>query len=251
MSKLSTYLDRVANTIEKSLPQNKRVRAFLQACDALADRLEKTSSLRLPNFKAGKIIQGNKCRISINLRGWDVELFLEELPGKPLKRQVGMLWVEPDNFGPHGNLRMGSNIIRGTRLTGNESFEEAESRIKAYLSEGGDNPERAVRTEYRSWLEVEPADYAPITLKLGGINVYSEWDKFKIRTEAEEAMSEEQSHGGDPYYSHYVSSSPGAARKLFKMLKAKPSLFHGMDTSKILAFLKANKIGYEYAQSYW
>ena len=49
----------------------------------------------------------------------------------------------------------------------------------------------------------------------------------------------------------YKSTSKGAARKLFKLLKADPSVVRNMDNGDFLLWLDKNKVSHRYVPTVW
>ena len=86
-----------------------------------------------------------------------------------------------------------------------------------------------------SWFEVEPANYEPISFRGKDFGGESRWDDFTI--------------GWRRYQRAFSKpNSKGAARKLFKLLKANPDPMRlNMDSGDFEKVLEANKISYRYS----
>lgn len=205
-----------------------------------------------------------------HMRLWNARdtFVLEEMPGKPVKRSVR--WLRKD-LGAALNLTQGGgerdpqksgairsaangfipdNILLDAKITKNMTFDQALDALKGAVQIAIDKMAVVYpsikkwglenwRPDTRSFLEVVPTDTTPIKVKVGSFEGTAGWSRFGFRSYA--GGRGPQDH--DPTYTDYDSKSPGAARKLYKLLKANPNVLSGV--KDLRDFLTKNKIGFE------
>lgn len=192
---------------------------------------------------------------NVRVRWNDIEIEVQELPGKPVKRKVRRTSFGFDEYGYSSFLA--TNAMRKVALNAGATFDSVvkditEARQKLILE--APSAPAWLRTEVErgkpwidtiSFLEVEPADYKPMTIKGKDFVVTSGWKKF-------EAYSPNSDFDQpDPHYSVYEQKSPGAARRLFLILKADSTLLRGVTYSNFGTWLQKAGIGYEMHFSVW
>lgn len=94
------------------------------------------------------------------------------------------------------------------------------------------------------YLQVAPPSALPIQVQGKDFTFEAEWDSFSIRMD----------RGVDPYEPSYTiidSSSPAAARKLFKIVSADPDAMRGVSFGDLTRWLDSYKIKYEIHFSQW
>ena len=222
------------------------------------------------------IITGKGMRSS--LAGHPEHKFLiEELPGKPVKRKVRRREWDLGNLNHHmrsTNAFMMENIQRDAKIHKGMSYDQAVVAMTKAVAKAVDNAVQGsaenakkypknyeaidkkdlLKTWARtlssyedtvSWLEVEPANYEPISFKGKDFGGTSKWGEF---TFYEDSDPYDQQEGMRAFSK---SNSKGAARKLFKLLKANPEVVRSMDSGDFTKWLQANKISYRYVPTVW
>jgi hypothetical protein len=220
-------------------------------------------------------------RFRVNFDGQ--RILIEEMPGKPVKRRVRRMtfstWEMRRGQWFHGvssvfNLE---NLMRDIRISSGMSYDKAVGHVwdafyeavdKA-IAQSVENHEKwpknySVYTEedfkrYRvpqtfgweeevSWLEIEPKDYKPISFSGKDFSGTAEWDEFTFYDAGDKDDYMAQMEGMRAFYR---SKSKGAARKLFKFLKANPDGISGMTVRQFQVWLDKNRIGYRYTPTVW
>ena len=215
----------------------------------------------------------------------DQAVMIEEMPGKPVKRKVRRIrfsteWVMRGQwFNPGGPFLMG-NIWNDAGITKNMTYDRAVAAMRGAIEEAGSNalkeaaklskkypgnymtpaemqaqmdkvkwPKNFLGSEdVVSFLEVEPQDYSPISFRGKDFAGTSRWDEFTFYDEADKDDYMAQNEGMRAFYK---STSKGAARKLFKLLKADPSVVRNMDNGDFLLWLDKNKVSHRYVPTVW
>lgn len=192
----------------------------------------------------------------------DGAYFIEELPGKPVKRRVrrthvGMKFTQMQGAPSIYNM---SNVTRMVRLTPSTTFDalldaikDARLKLLAEAEEQGqpapkwmwEEAERKPWIDTVSFLEVEPADFKPISAKGKDFVMTSKWTEFSAYSPSSDFQQ------ADPYYHYYGEKSPGAARRLFKILKAAPDALKNVTHSQLTDWLTKAGVGYESHHSVW
>jgi len=203
-------------------------------------------------------------------------MLIEEMPSKPLKRRLRQTsinchymvqWLRGSEF-------LMDNIIRNARFGQNMSYEQAVSTMEKALFKAKEDtiagskvnaqkwpgkykvveeawfskirfPDHVMNEREVSWLQVEPLNYKPIEFSGKDFSGTAEWKKFEFTSNASEYDYQEGMRD------FYMGKSEGAARKLFKMLSAKPDLVRNMTKGEFQKFLNSKKIGYRYVPSVW
>jgi len=227
-------------------------------------------------------IQGDKMRAR-----WDDygTLLIEEMPGKPVKRKVrrnqfSTQWaLRSQRFNPSGPVLI-LNIVEDANLRPSMSYDQAVAAMHHALDMAADKlRSEAVRLQEKypdgsyqtpdvvdtilkkmnwpqgvgsedtvSFLEVEPKDYKSVTFGGRDFGGTAEWDTF---TFSSEDMKDEWMAQMEGMRATYSSTSKGAARKLFKLLKANPDAVKRMDVDQFKKFLDQSKVGYRYNPTVW
>lgn len=204
------------------------------------------------------ILSGDKIRLSKG-NGVTAEIVIEELPSKPLKsRHMKRLYVDygPKGFMPGESAFLASNLLQDAKIKKSDTYDQAKKKLEKALEQAGKAMEEAYAKDPKwegkdpspyfsrphestvHYLQVEPKDYKPMTVKGKDFSVSTEWGKFK----AYDPDADFQSH--DPSYTLYESKSPAAARKFYKMLKANPGALKNVTWSQFSDWLNKNKVPY-------
>lgn len=198
---------------------------------------------------------------NVRVRWNDDLILIEELPGKPVKRKVRKAFLDFFHYYRSDGLLV-VNVIRKFKVSASSTFD----RVLAELNEAtiaeldrlattgyaGPWIENAKQSAGKPWidtisfLEVEPKDYKPMTVKGYDFVLTSEWTKFSAYSPNSDFQQT------DPYYTVYQQKSPGAARRLFQILKADPTLLKNISWGRGLSdWLTKAGIGYESHSSSW
>ncbi len=176
---------------------------------------------------------------------------LEELPVKG-KKKLRKLTLQNPGFSNRHAAFIAQNILRVAKIAGGDVYDKVKSKLssamEAAVKEAGLDKKTWFhpREEMVFYLQVEPEDVDPLDIDAKDFVVHAEWTKFSAYSPGSDMRG-----GHDPSYTKLVSKSPGAARKLFKMLKANESILKGISFDKFTEWLKKKKIGYEYQHSVW
>jgi hypothetical protein len=204
----------------------------------------------------GKVV-GKDFRLQWGRDSW----LLEELPQKGKKKlridtmdggglRYGSVQTRMDQYIPQ-------NIMRKAGVSASDSFDHVKAKIQAAMDAAadeaitkyGDKWDFLKHTKWNEKLvyftQVMPEGMEPIEAEGQDFTVKAEWTSFK----AYDPSSDFQSH--DPSYTLYESSSPGAARKFYQILKENPSAIKHIPWSKFSEWLNQNKIGYSTHHSVW
>jgi len=227
------------------------------------------------------IVQGDKIRTSFADHP-DNAFLIEEMPGKPVKRKVRRMLFETKWTLPHlnpGSAFLMTNILRDAgvkkgmsydqavnavrkafALAGKKTIAEAARLTKEYPDASYNTPEGAEKTlksmnvlknpgyeQTVSWLTVEPSDYKDISFKGKDFNGTSEWTEFKFFPDKQDEYMAQM----EGMREFYMSTSAGGARKLFKLLKADPSVVRNMTLRQFTDLLNKTKIAYRYVPTVW
>jgi hypothetical protein len=205
------------------------------------------------------------------------ELIVQELPSKPVKRRVQRArYTNYYLVQWFGSPFLMENVLRDAKLSSGMDFDGVKNAVDAALQkakaralkESAENTARYPNAAYRvfdedeitkairsslsedtvSFLEVEPANYKPVKFRGRDFAGTSEWGKFTFYADKDDDEFMAQVEGMRAFYE---STSAGAARKLFQLLKADPDFCKGMTVDKFREFLSANKIGVEYVPTVW
>jgi hypothetical protein len=98
------------------------------------------------------------------------------------------------------------------------------------------------------FLDVEPADYKPVSFAGRDFGGTAEWTEFKFYADKDDDEYMRQTEGMTAFYK---SKSPGGARKMFKLLKADPDSVKNMNLDQFRALLDRSKIAYDYVPTVW
>lgn len=221
-----------------------------------------------------------RCRVSED----SDTILIEEMPGKPMKRQVRRMrfstWEMRRGQWFHGVSHWFhvENLMKDARISPNMSYDAAVGHVWTALDMAmekaiAESEELAVKypknysvyTEadfkrYRlpsafgyetevSWLEIEPKDYKPIQFRGKDFGGTSEWHEFRFYADSQKDEWMEQMEGMRAFYQE---KSKGGARKLFKLLKAVGSeSLRNMDLKAFEALLDKSKIAYSWVPTVW
>ena len=203
---------------------------------------------------------------------------ITEMPGKPVKRRVRRLSVSPGAIGQQMRYTdeesnwILENILRDARLSSRMDFNQAKSALqKAFeraVQKSIDGPTEKINEKWfkshrydkfdgKQWffdesdisfLEVEPKDYEPIEFRGKDFGGTAGWDEFTFYDDADDDEYMRHMEGMQAFSK---STSKGAARKLFKRLKADPTLVDKMSSGQFDEYLKKNKISSRYVPTVW
>jgi hypothetical protein len=186
---------------------------------------------------------------------------LEELPQKGKKK------LRIDTM-DGGGIRYGSvqtnmsayipeNILRKAGVTSSDSFDHVKHKIQAGMDAAAEeviekNPGKWEFLRHTKWnekevyfTEVMPEGMEPFDAEGQDFSVHVEWTSFKAYSPDSDFQQ------SDPHYTLYESSSPGAARKLYQLLKENPAAIKHIPWGKFSEWLNQNKIGYKTHFSQW
>lgn len=190
----------------------------------------------------------------------DNAMLVEELPTKPVKRRlrraqlnIGAAFISsmfPSRF-------LMTNLIEDARLlsqtlTYDNVLRVMQGAVDAAVAAA--TPEEMRHANERNlefqesqvfWLEVEPADYRPMEIQGEDFVLTCEWAAFEATSPGSDFQQ------ADPYYSKIISSAPGGARKLFKMLKANPDALRSISWHDLADWLTRAGVPFEYRHSVW
>jgi hypothetical protein len=192
---------------------------------------------------------------NVRVQWGDRGMLVQELPGKPVKRKVRQALFdfqpvyEADTYWPVNIMR---EVGKGAGATFDSVVKDIMESRQKLVAESPKAPEWLRKevtqkpwTELISFLEVEPADYKPMSIKGKDFILTSEWTKFSAYSPDSDFQQ------SDPSYSALVQKSPGAARRLFTLLKADPTLLKNVDWNHLSDWLEKAKVGYDYRHSVW
>lgn len=227
--------------------------------DALIATVKEATESKWQNTVAGE-----KARIRWNDHPKG-NILIEEMPVKGKKRLRRAEWSPRQLFGyDQPDAFMSENITRTMRPSPSMSYDQAVQALKnalaeavAYVESGKDHHRKELHLYERTqiskapiesdvfYLEVEPSDYSPMSIQGKDFVMKVEWGEF----EAFSPNSDFQQ--SDPHYSVKEQKSPGAARKLYKILKADPTALQSVGWYALGDWLDKNGIGYETHHSQW
>jgi len=90
---------------------------------------------------------------------------------------------------------------------------------------------------------VPPANYKPVSFRGIDFGGTAEWNEFTFAADSDEDEFMSEIENMRAYYS---STSPGAARKLFNLLKVEPKIFNQKTVEEFKEFLEQYKISFQY-----
>ena len=122
-----------------------------------------------------------------------------------------------------------------------------ESDLREAIKWAEDNVKWAFEEGEISWLKVEPADYAPIKFQGRDFSGTSQWGEFRFQADEQD----EYMQYNEGMTAFYQAKSEGGARKLFKLLKAKPEMTRSMSLDEFKKMLDKTKIAYDYVPTVW
>lgn len=227
------------------------------------------------------VVEGDKIRIRVKDHP-DNQLQITELPAKPVKKRLQRRTYDTyflvQNLHPGGPFLM-TNIVARAHLSSGMTFdqackamdaalEDAKARVlknEAYHQYGRTHP--GIYPEYTEvtfkefnfpksfvsdddihFLEVEPADYKPVTFSGKDFSGTSRWGEFTFYADEDEDEYMAQVEGQRAFYTYTASAG---ARKLFKLLKADPDAVKAMTVQQFTEFLAKSKIGYRHVPTVW
>lgn len=216
--------------------------------------------------KAKTVVEGPSIRVRLSSNN----IYMEEIPQKPLRRRkvrvMAVVNTAPPSI-PGMNYFLPVNLMRDAKIGKSDSYDQALKKIRDALGKAekdvsqlwedsadtnprlqGKKPDpwfpRIDETEV-NYMLIEPADYKPLKIEGKDFTVTVNWQNF-------EAYSPDSDLGQmDPYYTKYEASSPTDARKLYKMVKPKPDLIKNVPWSDFDKWLAQNKIKHKTLFSTW
>jgi hypothetical protein len=268
MSNLRSQIIRLASSLPKGDVTRRGLLAALMGKEA-----------RDPDWKT--LLSGDKVRIR-----WadhpDNEVLIEEMPGKPVKKRVRRMafrsgWYVQAIYGITGSNFLMENILKGVNFNPGMSYDQAVAVMRDGMEKAKQDtiegrfgnkvyPDEAaaVSGHDEAWfaktgwgrssedlvnfLEVEPANYKPISLRGKDFYISSTWQDFTFSDDRDEDEWMAQVEGMRAFYK---SKSAGGARKVFKLLQAAPDAVKGMTAEQFRALLSKNGIAYEYVPTVW
>lgn len=231
----------------------------------------------------GKVIlQNENLRVRKSKRGVQMTLRLEELPGKPTKRRVRVREYDTYLLADwYDSAFLMVNLLEDLKLSPSMRYDDFVAEFDRVLKEtrdrlvsrlrttgqisqygmrgrmDGDAPEliaklsdprlfHGVSHEREiSFMEVEPADYKPIRFQGKGFSGICEWGKCKW------SLDREPSAAYNEFNDFHQTESPGAARKVFKLLKADPTIVAKLTLEGFNDLLSKMRIAVDYVPSVW
>ena len=224
-------------------------------------------------------IKGSNCRIRYGGKNGGADqrdfMWIEELPGKPLKRKVRRMVINTWYYVqvPRNSFKEASsafdnfildNILLDAKLHAGMSYDAAVTAMKKAVEKAVVETEKAVHdggetfdfAKYGGmnsifneklifYLEVEPADYKPMKIEGKDYTFTLEWTGFKIYSPSSDFQQ------SDPHYQYYSESSPKDARTFFKLMKADPNQLKTVSWMVLSDWLKKNGVNTESHASTW
>jgi hypothetical protein len=270
MSTLRSKLIRLAASAPKASPLRREVLAVLASTPKEA---------RGGDWET--VVSNDKVRIQSQDHP-DNLLQIQELPGKPFKQKLRRRTYTTFQFVHHikpGHDFLMTNLLTHAKLTSSMSFDQAVAAMDKALDDAKKEtlkneafkeygkshpgiypeikeedfkqlrfPASAFYDEDVSFLQVEPADYKPVSFAGKDFSGTSEWTKFRFYADKDDDKFMREVEGMQAFYQ---STSPGGARKLFQVLKANPDAVKGMTKSDFTDMLQKLKIGYDYTPTVW
>lgn len=244
--------------LAKTLKQKK----WASVLDAVSKTKKESSSHKTARDRRKLVVDGKNIRVKVDdTAAANADIYVEELPTKPLKkRQMRQLYIPypGGGFKPGDSAFLASNVLRDAKISKGDTYDVARKKLEKALDMAGKSMQKAFdESKDDKWrgrdaspwfprpsestvhyLQVEPSDYKPLEAKAKDFNVHAEWNQWK----AYDPDSDFQSH--DPTYTVYEAKSPAAARKMYKLLKARPDALKDVTWSKFSNWLDKNKIKY-------
>lgn len=207
----------------------------------------------------GKLV-GDAYRLQWSRAAWQ----LDELPVKG-KKKLEQASLQSPNFTGAASFAMAENILMWAKIDKGDSVAEVKRKILDAHKEGlqmaldgkwgdrekayaeGQNWIRKIQWYSRDvfYLDVDPEGIEPFSVEGKDFSVKVEWKNFTSYSPTSDlALS-------DPHYTLYEASSPTAARKMFKLLKADPKALKGVAWTDFSGWLNKNKIQYKSRHSNW
>lgn len=226
---------------------------------AVLERMEaKASSISEERRWEGKFI-GRDVRVQYSRGEW----LIEELPQKG-KRRLRKADVNVAPFLYNEPPFLAGNMIREVGFRETDDYDDVKAKITKLIEKGYAELEKTpkwasyVTRDVKAWwgkaqwheeqvpsARVKPEGEDPIEVKGKDFTMRVEYDDFKTCS----PESDFQSH--DPSYTCIKAKSAAAAKKLYMLLKEKPTALAGVSWSKLSDWLKKNKIAFEYQFSVW
>ena len=219
------------------------------------------SSIFSKTPKFAEKMMGKNVRLRWGGSGWTGNyMWIEEMPGKPVKRKVRLMEVKTDWFvAQHLDGFLLVNLVQDAKLKKSMNYDQmvkamkdvVEEVVKTYEGQPAGRIKRpfefdryggmaGVFHEYTvSYLEVEPEDHKPLKVKMkDGSVLSSSWSEFLVYSPSYDPRRDRP---------HFISNkSPGGARKIYKMLKADPNALAAVEYMTLTRFLKKNKVAYSW-----
>ena len=209
-----------------------------------------------PDRMDGKIV-GKDARLYWN----DYMFVVQELPQKGKKKLKVAFFSHDFRINQHGYF-MPQNLLRDAKIGSSDDYKAMKAKIdKAWdkaLKEAEDDRAKARFGEVPSWvkkkdwneddvfyLHVRPEGVDPFTVMGKDFTLTVKWDEFHAYSPTSDFQQ------ADPHYTKIKQKSPGAARKLYKVLKSNPDALRSVSWTDFNKWLDKNKIGYDYHFSQW
>jgi hypothetical protein len=208
-------------------------------------------------------LKNQKMRLRYGDRPFD-SIMIEELPTKPVKKQLRRASLSLYNLDhlPDSDVFMTVNLVKHwVPITASMNFDQAlqalhQSYQKAadiWSEKHADILDKSINNRYfmnieveQVWyLQVEPFDVDPITVKGKDFGGKATWTSFSFYSPDSDFQQM------DPHYTEYESSSPAAARQFYKVLKANPAALKETPWASFSDWLRKAKIAYKTNHSVW
>jgi hypothetical protein len=187
------------------------------------------------------------------------QIMVEELPRKPVQKQL-RAWRVHTGWQcntMHWDEYLPQNLLMWADIAEIDSFAVIVQKLEGALEKAAglaaarsgvalaafERPHPVTGTQY--YLKVTPETEQPIEVQGRDFVFTVGWSKWSVFSPSSDFNQP------DPYYSEYESSSPAAARKLYKILKADPNALRMVSWSSLSGWLRERNIGYETHHSQW
>ena len=198
---------------------------------------------------------------------WSRDFYkLEELPQKGKRRLIVAEMdscVRYNDWIPRGlpvhSPFLPENILQDASIKASDSFDAVFAKLPAAIRSAAErvvelgadinmfsHPLKAKWSEEAvSALTVTPENVDPFTVSGKDFTVTVEWTTFKAYSPKSDMQQ------SDPHYSYYESSAPASARKLYKILKADPTVLRNVKYVDFRDWLRGMQINASWHSSVW
>ncbi len=205
------------------------------------------------------LVVDDKVRIYVG-KGAREGIFIVEVPMSAKPRKKGVAYVNVDYALRASGMKMwpfiASNLAQDAKFSKSDDYSTAVRKLSKALEVASEKAQELNEADISRWaptldqgqvdyLEIPPKDAKPFTVKGKDFSFEVAWASWSF------TRYDSDPNDMEPSYTRYVSKSPAAARKLFKMLKAQPDALKSVPESKFSEWLDKNKIKYSLQFSVW